>query len=81
MGEIAVSLDPGKIDHWALEQALADYLKRADVRPLDLQIIDAFRSGEHRSARAMARAIGAPERTVRYRLQRIIEHCKKFVAR
>jgi DNA-directed RNA polymerase specialized sigma24 family protein len=68
------------IDTWVLEQALAAYLKRADCSPLDHKIIEELRRGVNASARALAHAIGASERTVRERLRRIREHCMRFLS-
>lgn len=66
-----------RLNHWAVEQAIARFLKRPRAKQIDAQILAAIRDDSERSSASIARELGVPETTVRYRRRLLMEFLSK----
>jgi len=65
------------LNHWVIEQSITRFLSRPRAKHIDAQILEAIRDDSERSSASIARELGVPETTIRYRRRLLMEFLSK----
>jgi hypothetical protein len=66
-----------RLNHRAVEQAIGRFLKRPRAKQIDARIVAAIGQNLERTSASIARELGVPETTVRYRRRLLMEFLSK----